>query len=225
MHEYPPLPLPPGRHEFSRGEVIADGVIHSVGIATALIGGGLLLGFSVFHAGPWEYAAAVLYIVSLVAALSISCAYNLWPISATKWVLRRFDHAAIYLLIAGTYTPFIAQLDGSRAAVALIIVIWGAAALGMAMKLFLPGRFDRLAIAFYLAIGWSGVLLGADLVELLPLTTLVLIVAGGVVYSAGVVFHLWRSLKFQNATWHAFVVVAAALHLVAVSDSLIFSRL
>ena len=90
-----------GRFSYSRAELIADGIVHAVGIVLAIAAGSALLAVSAFHTGPGEYAAAVFYVVSLLTVLSISCAYNLWPISPAKWILRRFDHAAIYLLIAG----------------------------------------------------------------------------------------------------------------------------
>jgi hemolysin III len=214
-----------GRFHYSKAELIADGVVHAVGIVLAISAGSILLAFSVFHAGVWEYVAAVLYVVSLLTVLSISLAYNLLPVSRAKWVLRRFDHAAIYLLIAGTYTPFLAQLDHGPTAGLTIAVIWAAAAVGMGVKLFLPGRFDRLSIVFYLAIGWSGVVFGQPLLAILPPATLWLILAGGIVYSAGIAFFAWQSLRFQSALWHGFVVVGAGLHLAAVMDCLVLARI
>lgn len=214
-----------GRFLHSRAELIADGIVHAVGIVLAISAGSILLAFSAFHTGIWEYVAAVFYVVSLLTVLSISCAYNLWPISRAKWILRRFDHAAIYLLIAGTYTPFLAQLDDPAIAWLMIGLVWGAAAAGIAIKLALPGRFDRLAIVFYLAMGWSGLTIAQILLDTLPASTLWLIVAGGMVYSSGVVFFVWQGLKFQSAVWHGFVVVAAGLHLAAVMDLLVINRI
>jgi hemolysin III len=214
-----------GRFHHSKAELIADGVVHAVGIVVAISAGSILLAFSVFHAGLWEYVAAVFYIVSLLTVLSISLAYNLWPVSRAKWVLRRFDHAAIYLLIAGTYTPFLAQLDDRPTAALMIAVVWGGAIAGMVVKLFLPGRLDRLAVVFYLAIGWSGVVFAKPLMTTLPTATIWLIVAGGIVYSTGVVFFAWQSLRFQSALWHGFVVLGAALHLAAVMDCLVINRI
>lgn len=208
-----------GRFLHSRAELIADGIVHAVGIVLAISAGSILLAFSAFHAGVWEYVAAVFYVVSLLTVLSISCAYNLWPISRAKWILRRFDHAAIYLLIAGTYTPFLAQLGDPALAWLMIGLVWGAAAAGIVIKLALPGRFDRLAIVFYLAMGWSGLTIAQTLLDTLPASTLWLIVAGGVV------FFVWQGLKFQSALWHGFVVVAAGLHLAAVMDLLVINRI
>ncbi|MBX3566661.1 MAG: hemolysin III family protein [Rhizobiaceae bacterium] len=214
-----------GRFDYSRGELIADGIVHAIGIVLAISAGSILLAFAFFHTGPWEYVAALFYVVSLVGVLSISLAYNMWPVSPAKWILRRLDHAAIFLLIAGTYTPILAQLDDRAVASTMALVVWTAAAIGIAVKLFLPGRFDRLAVAFYLAIGWSGVVVAQRLVETLPATTLWLLAAGGAAYSGGVVFFVWQRLRFQNAAWHAFVVAGAGLHLAAMMDCLVIDRL
>ncbi len=214
-----------GRFYYSRAERIADGVVHGVGIVGALSAGSILLAFAALHAAPGEYVAAVFYLLSLLTVLSISLIYNQWPISPAKWILRRLDHSAIYLLIAGTYTPFLAQLDDSSTAAVMIGLVWGLAAVGIAVKLAFPGRLDRVAIGFYILIGWSGIVYAEPLMEALPASTLWFILAGGAVYTAGVVFHAWHSLRFQNAVWHGFVVVAAGLHLAAVMDTLVIDRL
>ncbi|WP_256752750.1 hemolysin III family protein [Mesorhizobium sp. Mes31] len=214
-----------GRWHYSRAEMIADGIVHAVGIVLAIAAGSALLALAAFRVGPGEYIAAAFYVVSLLTVLSVSLTYNLWPVSSPKkWVLRRFDHAAIYLLIAGTYTPFLAQLDGSPLAGWMIVLVWCAAALGITIKVFFPGRFDRLAIVFYLAIGWSGIILAKPIVQTLPTTSIALIVAGGIVYSCGVIFFAWKGLRFHNALWHGFVVTGAGLHLAAMVDCLVINR-
>jgi hemolysin III len=197
------------------GELVADGIVHGVGLVTALIIGTLILVFAGLQAAP-EVPALVVYLASLVLVLSVSLAYNLVPISPAKRVLARFDQAAIFLFIAGTYTPFIAALGGTPAADLLMPLVWGASLVGIALKLFVPHRFGRMAIVLYLAIGWSGVLVFGNLAHTLPAPSLWLVVAGGIAYSGGIVFHLWERLKFQNALWHAFVVAGATLHLVAI---------
>jgi len=215
-----------GRWHYSRAEMIADGIVHAVGIVLAIAAGSAFLALAAFHAGPGEYIAVAFYVVSLLTVLSVSLTYNLWPVtSPAKWILRRFDHAAIYLLIAATYTPFLAQLDGSPLALPMIVLVWTAAVTGIAIKVFLPGRFDRLAIVFYLAIGWSGIVLVKPLVATLPTTSIALIVAGGIVYSCGVIFFAWKGLRFHNAVWHGFVITGAGLHLAAMVDCLVINRL
>lgn len=215
-----------GRWHYSRAEMIADGIVHAVGIVLAIAAGSAMLTLAASRAGPGEYTAAAFYVVALLTVLSVSMAYNLWPVtSRVKWVLRRFDHSAIYLLIAATYTPFLAQLENATLAGSMLVLIWTAALAGMAIKVFLPGRYDRLAIVFYLAIGWSGVVLMQPLIEALPPTTIALLLAGGIVYSLGVIFFAWKGLRFHNALWHGFVVTGAGLHFAAMLDSLVINRL
>jgi len=214
-----------GRFHYSRAELIADGVVHAVGIVLAIAAGSATLALAAFRLGPGEYVAAAFYVAALLTVLSISLAYNLWPISPAKWLLRRFDHAAIFLLIAATYTPFLTQLDDKVLAAQMIALVWASAAAGIALKMLFPGRFDRLAIGFYLAVGWSGVMVARTMLHTLPSVTLALLLAGGIVYSCGVVFFVWRSLRFQNAVWHGFVVTGAGLHFAALIDCLIVNRL
>jgi hemolysin III len=217
----PKIPFP-GRFDLDRGELIADGIVHAVGILLAIVAGASLLVVAAPHAGRGEFIAVLFYVVSLATVLGVSCAYNLWPISPAKWILRRFDHAAIYLLIAATYTPFLAHLDAPGLMLALV---WGGAAAGIFVKLALPGRFDRLAILFYLAIGWSGVLVMDQLIDALSPRTLLLIAAGGVVYKSGVIFYVWKNLRFQSAVWHGFVVAGAGFHFAAIADNLVINWL
>ncbi|WP_181708380.1 PAQR family membrane homeostasis protein TrhA [Chthonobacter rhizosphaerae] len=209
---------------YTRGERIADAVVHTVGLLLAAVGVVLLLVHTATLGGLSDMAVAAIYGTGLIAALTASFLYNHWPVSPLKWVFRRFDHSAIFLLIAGTYTPFLAQLPYGTVSVSLATGIWGAALAGIAFKLGLPGRYDRLTIVFYLAVAWSGVLALPALSEALPELTLLLIVVGGVVYSAGVVFHVWESLKFQNAIWHGFVVAGAGIHYWAVFHCLVVER-
>jgi hemolysin III len=157
--------------------------------------------------------------------LSASLAFNLWPVSPIKMHLARIDQAAIFLFIAGTYTPLLAVLGDTLMADLMMIFVWGASLIGIALKLIVPERFGRLAIMLYLAIGWSGVLIFQNLAASLPASALWLLVAGGVVYSVGIIFHLWEKLHFQNALWHGFVVVGASLHLGAILDCMVISRL
>jgi hemolysin III len=209
---------PPLSWDYDRGETIADGVIHALGLALALGGGAVLVVKAVETASGVHLAAIGIYLVGLLALLGFSAAYNLWPVSPLKWWLRRFDHSAIYLLIAATYTAFLLPLHGLTPAV-LLAGVWLAAIAGMAIKLFWPQRFDGTAIVLYLAMGWSGLLALRRIAEAFSPTTLWMIVAGGALYTLGVVFHLWKNLRFQNAIWHGFVLAAAVFHYAAVLTS------
>lgn len=206
---------------YSRAEILADGVIHALGVTFALGAAVALVVLAAQTVGPWQLTSILIYGGALVAVLVISAVYNLWPVSPIKWALRRFDHSAIYLLIAGTYTPFVGQLKGA-AAMALLVGLWAVAVIGIALKLRFPGRFDRTSIVLYLLMGWSGVA-AYDTIAALPYSTLSLLALGGSLYTVGVVFHLWRSLRFQNAVWHAFVLVAAVCHYGAVLDFMVLT--
>lgn len=210
---------------FTLAELIADGIVHVIGLIVAIAAGSALLALALVKTAPGEFPALVLYVGSLITVLSVSLAYNLCPISPIKRHLARLDQAAIFLFIAGTYTPFLAVLGGEQAGRLMMVLVWGAALVGIALKLIVPERFGRMAIALYLAIGWSGVLVFQNLAEILPPTTMGLMLAGGIVYSLGIIFHLWEKLCFQNVLWHVFVVAGASLHLWAILDCMVFSRL
>lgn len=200
-------------------EILADGVVHVCGIALGLVGAVALIVVGVQRATGAELASVIVYTIGFLAMLGFSAAYNLWPVSPWKWLLRRFDHSAIYLMIAATYTPFLVQLKDAALAAGMLVGLWVAAAGGMAVKLIFPGRLDRVAIAIYLALGWSGVVAYDAVKGALPVSSLWLLAAGGALYSVGVVFHVWQRLKFQNAIWHAFVLIGAVCHYFAVLDA------
>ncbi|ETR76794.1 DNA-binding protein [Afipia sp. P52-10] len=210
---------PPGvRWNYDRTEILADGVVHAIGVGLGLIAAVVLVAVACYFAGPADIVAVSIYAVGLIAMLGFSATYNLFPISRWKWILRRFDHSAIYILIAATYTPFLAQMPVSTISVALMVGVWSVAVIGVVLKLFFPGRFDRLSIGLYLAMGWSGVVAYDAIVQTLPNLTLWLLAAGGLLYTAGVIFHVWERLRFQNAIWHGFVLLAASCHYAAVLD-------
>lgn len=192
-------------------EVWADGVVHAVGVVGAVVGAAALC--VALAQSPGAHLPVVgVYLAALILSLAVSAAYNLWPVSRAKWILRRLDHSAIFLLIAGTYTPFLALLGEW----AVLAAIWITAVLGIALKVLLPGRFDRVTIVLYLALGWSGAALAPDLVPIASPSVLWLIAIGGLLYSFGVLFHVWDRLRFHNAIWHGFVLAAASVHYAAV---------
>jgi hemolysin III len=203
---------------YDRAELIADGVVHGIGVLCGLVAVTVLIVLTAVYATALEVTAVSIYAAGLLAMLVLSATYNLWPVSRAKWVLRRFDHSAIYVLIAATYTPFIMEVRDSFFAVALLIGVWCVAIVGIVLKLALPGRFDRLSVGLYLAMGWSGFMLYDAVVAALPAMALGLVIVGGVLYSLGVVFHAWQRLRFQNAIWHSFVLLGAACHYTAVLD-------
>jgi hemolysin III len=188
---------------YDRAEIIADGIIHCLGITLGLGAASTLIVLTNGFSTSIHPAIAAIYALCLLTMLVFSAAYNLWPVSPTKWLLRRFDQSAIYLLIAASYTPFISQLNDSNLANSLLIAIWSSAIVGIAM-------------------GWSGGVLAYDkAIASIPVSILAFIAAGGILYTVGVIFHLWERLRFQNAIWHGFVLLGAACHFTAVLDLVI----
>lgn len=207
------------KRPFTLGELVADGIIHSVAIVAGLIAFTALL-YHVLSQSRWsDFAALAVYALCFFLMFGFSLAYNMTPPSALKWMLRRFDHSAIYLMIAGTYTAMLAQFPPSPWLWVLGAVVWAGAVVGVVVKVALPGRYDRLSILAYIALGWMGVLAIGPAREAMSTMSLVLMCAGGLAYVAGVGFYKWHRLRFHNAIWHGFVAIAAGLHFAAIALS------
>lgn len=207
--------------DYSRRERQVDAAVHILGVAGAL--GAVAALFVVLPAGdgPANWGAAV-YGFGLVTCFGASAAYNLcWP-GALKERLRRLDHAAIFLLIAGTYTPFVLVAMPGTTGTVLLAAIWTLAVGGLAFKLLRPRRWEGLGVALYLLLGWCALPFVGTFVAHLPFVALLLLLTGGLLYTAGVGFHLWRALPHHNGLWHAFVLAAAGCHYAAVVRVLIF---
>ena len=175
----------------------------------------LVLVFATSHGAVGLIPIAV-YAVCLVAMLGCSAAYHLAAPSPRRAVLRRIDQAMIFLMIAGTYTPFTAdRLTGSWST-SFTAGIWILAMAGAAAQLAMPQRIKGISIALYLALGWVWLIAARPIFAALDMQTLVLLGAGGTLYTVGTIFHLWHRLPFQNAVWHGFVVWAACCHYAAV---------
>jgi hemolysin III len=206
----------PFTRPYDRAELIADAILHAAGIGFAVTGLALLISMAGGLPG-FQGTSVWIYGVGLLTVVATSTAYNAWPLGSTKLLLRRFDQSAIYLFIAASYTPIIAQTDMVPNTI-FLVAIWTLAGLGLVLKLAFPCRFERLTILLCLAMGWSGLLAYDVVFSPLAPATVCLIAAAGVLYSIGVVFHLWDNLRFQNAIWHGFVLSAAGLQFIAVFD-------
>jgi hemolysin III len=198
---------------YSEGERRADLAVHLVGIAFAVAAGPALMLLAARAHVPTVMAAAALYVASLVAMILASAAYNLAPspprISRLRHeALRRLDHGMIFLKIAGTYTPFAAISMGKGSGPALLAVVWTVALIGAAVKFAAPRRFELVSVALYLSLGWSFLWVVQEASSAIQMPALILLGTGGVLYSVGVLFHLWGRLPYQNAIWHLHVLVA-----------------
>jgi hemolysin III len=204
--------------QYSLGERVADGTIHVIGVAASFAAMIVLLviGIRTEADTALMVAGLAVYGIALVATFGCSAGYHLVVRPKLKEILRRLDHAAIFLMIAGTYTPFVLIKMNNAWGLGLLAVVWGMAAIGIAIKLFLPRFLDGLSTALYLVQGWAVLAAWEPLQAALPAGVLTLLMVGGVLYSVGVVFHLWNRLPYQNAIWHGFVLSAASCHYAAV---------
>ncbi len=205
------------KRPFTTGELLADGIVHAVALVAGVIAFSVLLGHVLGQGHFGTFAALAVYAAGYFAMFGFSLAYNMVPPSPLKWVLRRFDHSAIYLMIAGTYTAIVVHFEDGIVAIVLAAIVWTGAILGALVKIVLPGRMDGLAVLVYIALGAVGLAAIGPARAALPGPSLVLLVLGGVTYVAGVAFYRWHRLKFHNAIWHLCVAVAAGLHFAAVA--------
>jgi hemolysin III len=201
---------------YTRAERLFDAAVHMVGVSGALAGLVTLIVLAALGLDLISVVAVLVYGVGLVLTFTFSAAYNLVQQPCAKAWLRRLDHAAIFIMIAGTYTPFALLKLPPESGLWLLGLVWGVAIVGVFLKLFLPGRFERSSVALYLLQGWAIVWLIDTLVGSLSSAQLVLLAVGGGLYTLGVVFHLWEKLPFQNGIWHLFVLAAASCHFAAV---------
>ena len=203
------------RPHYSRSEYWSDAVIHVLGIVAVLAAVPVLITLAVLWRGD---GAAVLgitvYGVTLFAMILCSALYNMIRHEGWSWLLQRLDHTAIYLKIAGTYTPF-ALLSGSGGT--LLAGVWAAALAGAGLKLTDPKRFRWFAIALYLGMGWVGLFAGWAMFSQMSGPVLSLLLAGGALYTLGVVFYLSNRMVYHNTIWHGFVLVASVAMFSAVA--------
>ena len=197
---------------YSFGERVADNIGHALGISASIAGLIMLVIVASRYAGALPVTSFALYGGTLLLVFSASALYHIVRRGALKNVLRLLDHSAIYLLIAGTYTPVALNSIEGVWGWSLFSAVWGLALTGVALKLIFPGRLERPSIFLYFATGWAGLAAIEPLLANLHWAALTLLGIGGFFYSAGVGFHLWTRLRYQNVIWHAFVLAGATCH-------------
>jgi len=202
----------------SREEHIADGFIHLLGVIGSLIAAVILVYYSTLGSNADNTPPLIIYAIGLIATFVFSAAYNMTMHLEAKAILRRLDHAAIFVMIAGTYTPLALIGIGGKLGDFLAITVWGIAAVGVFIKLFFPNKVARISLALYLGQGWLAVAAIKPISEALSPFAMAMIVAGGLVYTAGVVVYSRDNWRFNRAIWHGFVLCAASIHYVAVLD-------
>ncbi len=206
---------------YSLGEEIANSVSHGVGALLAIAGLAVLTVLASARGDAWHVVGCSVFGATLIFLYTASTLYHSIPSPRAKGVLRALDHVAIFVLIAGTYTPFtLVNLRGPWGWT-LLAVIWGLAALGIVSRLTFLRRWPAVSVVLYVAMGWAVVVAARPLAERVTPTGLVLLAAGGVAYTAGLAFYGWRRLPYNHAVWHGFVLAGSACHFFAVMVSVL----
>lgn len=201
------------RTTYPQGEEIANAVTHGVGALLAVAGLLLVVMRAVHNDDAWSLVAGAVYGTTLLLLFTASTLYHALPRPRAKRVLRVIDHTAIYLLIAGTYTPFTLVTLRGPWGWSVLGTVWGLAAAGIVFEILLRGRrWRRLSLIFYVGLGWIAVVAARPLVAALPPQGLGLLLLGGLLYTGGAVFYAWRRLPWNHAIWHVFVLGGSVAH-------------
>jgi hemolysin III len=201
---------------YTLGEDIANSVTHGVGATLSLVGTALLLYRAVTQGTTLHVLSFAVYGASLFLLHLSSTLYHAIRAPRARRVFRVFDHCSIYVLIAGTYTPFLLLSLWGAWGLTLLVSIWTLAAIGVAFKTIFMGRLRRASVVFYLAMGWMIVLAARQAWLKIPHQALAYVAAGGLAYTAGIVFYAWKRLPYSHAIWHLFVLAGSICHYFAV---------
>ncbi len=197
---------------YTTREEIANAVTHGLGLALSVAGLVLMVVRSARHSDAWAVTSTAIFGATLVLLYTTSTLYHSFSGEELKRLLRKFDHAAIFLLIAGTYTPFLLVSLRGPWGWSLFGVVWGLAAVGVALKFWFTGRFRVLSTLIYIGMGWLVLAAFRPLLAALPRGGLVLLLAGGLCYTGGAAFYLWKRLPYHHAVWHLWVLAGSGCH-------------
>ncbi len=202
----------------SPNEHFADGIVHLLGVIGSLIAAGSLLFYAHSNLDDATVPPLIIYCIGLIATFVFSAAYNMTRHPGAKAIFQRLDHSAIFIMIAGTYTPLALIGIGGGWGNFLAISVWLIAALGVFIKLFYCEEARRVSLFLYLGQGWLAIIAIKPMFEALSLYSFSLIAIGGLIYTTGVIFYKRDDWRYNRAIWHAFVLTAASVHYVAVLD-------
>jgi hemolysin III len=202
-------------------EELANAVTHGIGLALSLVGFVVLLVLAVMRGGAWHIVGCAIYGSTLVCLYAASTLYHGIPSPRLKRALKVFDHSAIYLLIAGTYTPFLLVNLRGGWGWSLLGIVWGLAMAGIIFKFLFVDHFKILSTAVYLLMGWLALIAVKPLLVLVPLGGLLWLLAGGLLYTSGVVFYAWKRIPYNHVIWHVFVLAGSTCHYFAVLRSVL----
>jgi hemolysin III len=203
--------------QYSSREELANAITHGLGALLGLLAGIVLIVLAAMTGDPWRIVGATVFSLSLVMLYTASAVYHAAPAGPAKFRLEIIDHCAIFILIAGTYTPFTLVTLRGPWGWGLFAVVWTLAVVGVALKLVFTTRFKLLSTLIYIGMGWLVIVAVGPMMAALPFSTLALLVAGGVAYTAGTLFYHNQRVPFAHAIWHLFVIAGSVLHYLAVA--------
>ena len=198
-------------------EEIANYLTHGFGLWLSMVGFVVLLRLVLHEPDFWRQTSFIVYGISVMILFAASTLYHASLKPATKKVLRIMDHIAVYILIAGTYTPFLLLPLRGNWGWTLLIIVWGLAIAGACFKLWFTGKFRKLSTAVYLGMGWLIILAVKPMIEFVPNGSLGWLLAGGLFYSFGVIFYNWNKLRYNHALWHLFVLAGSCCHFLSIT--------
>lgn len=196
----------------SKGEMIANTITHGIGVGLSIAGLVLLIIRAVRYGTPWHLASFLVFGISLLFLYLASSIYHAFAAKPWKAVLQRLDHAAIYFLIAGTYTPFLLTKLRSGLGWTILTLVWGLSFLGLILKLAFSKRFEKPTVLLYLIMGWAGLVVFFQPGTQLGRLPTIFLIIGGLFYTLGVIFYRWKKLPYGHAIWHLFVLGGSIFH-------------
>lgn len=202
-------------------EELANSITHGIGLALSIAGFVVLLVLAAVRGSAWHIVGCAIYGTTLICVYMASTLYHSIPRPKFRRILKILDHSAIYLLIAGTYTPFLLVNLRGAWGWSLLGVVWALAAAGIVFKVWFVDRFQFLSTAIYIAMGWLALIAVKPLLAAVPTAGFIWLVAGGLLYTVGVLFFAWKRVPYNHAIWHIFVMGGSICHFLAVLCSVV----
>lgn len=203
--------------QYSTGEEIFNSVSHGVGALLSIIGASVLVTLAVCFGNGLAIVTSIIYGLSLIMLYTMSTLYHAFPFQKVKQLFRIFDHSSVYLLIAGSYTPFtLITLQNSPKGLPIFIAMWACTAIGILLNVFNVEKFKWVSLVLYVGMGWTAIFAIKDIASVLPRSGFILLLAGGIAYTVGVIFYIMKKVKYMHAVWHLFVLLGSILHYLCV---------
>lgn len=199
-------------HTYTKQEEIAHAITHGIGALLSIAGLVLLIIYASLNGSPWQIVSVTIFGVTMLFMYSTSTIVHSLPEGKWKDIFQIFDHSSIYLFIAGTYTPLLLVLLRGEISWILFGIVWGIAICGIVFKIFFVKKFLVLSTIFYIAMGWLIILVWGPLTSVMHENGILLLITGGIFYTVGAIFYVWRSFPYHHAVWHLFVIAGSAFH-------------